>query len=90
MTLIENMDFIREAIKTLECPMKIPKGTTLAYKEVFKQLSEYEQKGCIGCNIEYLQKEFEEDFIPYFDRFKEEEEGIVDGRYPKKRVGFKV
>lgn len=87
MTLIENMDFIREAIKSLEYPSKIPKDTLSKYSEIFKWLCKADEN---SVDYDIINREFTEDFMPYFDRFKEEEEEEENGRYTKKRVRFKV
>lgn len=83
MGLKENMDLIREAIECLEYPTPLPKGICKAYKEVFETISNdtFSDNNVI--------EEYQE-FLIYYDRLKEEEEGLISGRYIKKRIRFNL
>lgn len=83
MSLRKNMELIREAIESLEYPKPFPVGVCQAYKDILEEIMS-------SSNIEENTiKEYEE-YLIYYDRIKEEEEDLKRGRYPKKRVGFKV
>ena len=83
MGLKENLDLIGEAIESLECPKPLPRGVTKAYKEVLEVIlkDDFDDMEVMDTYLVYL---------IYYDRIKEEEEGLRRGRYTEKRAGFKV
>lgn len=83
MGLKENLDLIGEAIESLECPKPLHRGVTKAYEEALEVIlrDDFDDMEVVDTYLEYL---------IYYDRLKEEEEGLRRGRHTKKRAGFKI